>query len=64
MLSWPLTVHRFEDTVSQVLSDGIMALFGAPLAHKDHALRACYAAMTMQATMQDYDEGALAQLGL
>ncbi len=35
-------VHRFEGTVNQILGDGIMALFGAPLAHEDHALRACY----------------------
>ena len=34
-------VHRFEGTVNQVLGDGIMALFGAPIAHEDHALRAC-----------------------
>src|SRR5262245_29187411 len=39
-------VHRYEGTVNQVLGDGIMALFGAPLAHEDHALRACYAALT------------------
>jgi class 3 adenylate cyclase len=45
-------VHRFEGTVNQVLGDGIMALFGAPLAHEDHALRACYAALAMQATMR------------
>src|SRR5262245_52071462 len=37
-------VHRYEGTVNQVLGDGIMALFGAPLAHEDHAVRACYAA--------------------
>jgi hypothetical protein len=37
-------VHRFEGTVNQVLGDGIMALFGAPIAHEDHAARACYAA--------------------
>ena len=37
--------HRFEGTVNQVLGDGIMALFGAPIAHEDHALRACYAAL-------------------
>jgi class 3 adenylate cyclase len=49
-------VHRFEGTVNQVLGDGIMALFGAPLAHEDHALRACYAAMTMQTTMREYTE--------
>ena len=40
-------VHRYEGTVNQVLGDGIMALFGAPLAHEDHAVRACYAALDM-----------------
>jgi class 3 adenylate cyclase/tetratricopeptide (TPR) repeat protein len=49
-------VHRFEGTVNQVLGDGIMALFGAPIAHEDHALRACYAALAMQAVMQSYTE--------
>jgi class 3 adenylate cyclase/tetratricopeptide (TPR) repeat protein len=49
-------VHRFEGTVNQVLGDGIMALFGAPIAHEDHALRACYAALAMQAVMRDYTE--------
>jgi predicted ATPase/class 3 adenylate cyclase len=49
-------VHRYEGTVNQVLGDGIMALFGAPLAHEDHALRACYAALTMQAAMREYTE--------
>jgi class 3 adenylate cyclase len=47
-------VHRYEDTVNQVLGDGIMALFGAPLAHEDHAVRACYAALTMQAAIRRY----------
>src|SRR5881398_2362137 len=41
-------VHHFEGTVNQVMGDGIMALFGAPLAHEDHAVRACYAALRMQ----------------
>jgi class 3 adenylate cyclase/tetratricopeptide (TPR) repeat protein len=45
-------VHRFEGTVNQVLGDRIMALFGAPIAHEDHALRACYAALAMQAAMR------------
>jgi class 3 adenylate cyclase len=49
-------VHRFEGTVNQVLGDGIMALFGAPIAHEDHALRACYAALAMQTAMQPYAE--------
>jgi tetratricopeptide (TPR) repeat protein len=49
-------VHRFEGTVNQVLGDGIMALFGAPIAHEDHALRACYAALAMQAAMREYTE--------
>src|SRR6266481_274631 len=47
-------VHRYEGTVNQVLGDGIMALFGAPLAHEDHSLRACYAALAMQEEMRRY----------
>ncbi len=49
-------VHRFEGTVNQVLGDGIMALFGAPVAHEDHAVRACYAALAMQTALQHYAE--------
>jgi class 3 adenylate cyclase len=41
-------VHHYEGTVNQVMGDGIMALFGAPLAHEDHPVRACYAALRMQ----------------
>ena len=47
-------VHRYEGTVNQVMGDGIMALFGAPVAHEDHAIRACYAALVMQAAVQQY----------
>src|ERR1700732_1873503 len=49
-------VHRYEGTVNQVMGDGIMALFGAPLAHEDHAVRACYAALRMQETVKRYSE--------
>jgi Adenylate and Guanylate cyclase catalytic domain/Double zinc ribbon len=44
-------VHRYEGTVNQVMGDGIMALFGAPVAHEDHAVRACYAALRMQGSL-------------
>jgi class 3 adenylate cyclase/tetratricopeptide (TPR) repeat protein len=57
-------VHRFEGTVNQVLGDGIMALFGAPIAHEDHALRACYAALAMQTAMQPYTEEVRRSRGL
>src|SRR5438093_12175192 len=49
-------VHRYEGTVNQVLGDGIMALFGAPIAHEDHAARACYAALAMQDALRRYAE--------
>jgi class 3 adenylate cyclase/tetratricopeptide (TPR) repeat protein len=49
-------VHRFEGTVNQIMGDGIMALFGAPLAHEDHAVRACYAALAMQAELRRYSD--------
>ena len=50
-------VHRYEGTVNQVMGDGIMSLFGAPLAHEDHAVRACYAALRMQESVKRYAEG-------
>src|ERR671930_679178 len=47
-------VHRYEGTVNQVMGDGIMALFGAPLAHEDHAVRACYAALRLREAVKQY----------
>ena len=49
-------VHRYEGTVSNLMGDGIMALFGAPLSHEDHAVRACYAALRMQESVNRYAE--------
>src|SRR5258707_2809139 len=49
-------VHRYEGTVSNLMGDGIMALFGAPLAHEDHPVRACYAALRMQESVNRYAE--------
>ncbi len=57
-------VHRYEGTVNQVLGDGIMALFGAPVAHEDHAARACYAALAMQGAMRRYAEDVRRSHGL
>jgi class 3 adenylate cyclase/tetratricopeptide (TPR) repeat protein len=47
-------VHRFEGTVNQYTGDGIMALFGAPIAHEDHAQRACYAALHLREELGRY----------
>jgi Double zinc ribbon/Adenylate and Guanylate cyclase catalytic domain len=57
-------VHRYEGTVNQVMGDGIMALFGAPLAHEDHAVRACYAALRMQEAVAQYAEDVFRSHGI
>ena len=57
-------VHRFEGTVNDVAGDGIMAMFGAPIAHEDHALRACYAALAMQGELRRYAEEVRRSQGL
>ena len=57
-------VHRYEGTVNQVMGDGIMALFGAPLAHEDHAVRACYAALRMQQAVKQHADGVRRRHGL
>jgi class 3 adenylate cyclase/tetratricopeptide (TPR) repeat protein len=57
-------VHHYEGTVNQVMGDGIMALFGAPLAHEDHAVRACYAALRMQESVRRYAEDVRRTVGV
>ena len=57
-------VHRFEGTVNQVLGDGVMTLFGAPIAHEDHAARACYASLAMQSAMQPHADKVLRSHGI
>jgi class 3 adenylate cyclase/tetratricopeptide (TPR) repeat protein len=57
-------VHRYEGTVNQVMGDGIMALFGAPVAHEDHAVRACYAALRMHRSVSRYAEELRRRQGL
>jgi class 3 adenylate cyclase/tetratricopeptide (TPR) repeat protein len=49
-------VHHYEGTVNQVMGDGIMALFGAPVAHEDHGVRACYAALRMLESVSRYGD--------
>jgi class 3 adenylate cyclase/tetratricopeptide (TPR) repeat protein len=57
-------VHRFEGTVNQYTGDGIMALFGAPVAHEDHAQRACHAALAMQAEVRRFADDLRLRQGL
>ena len=57
-------VHRYEGTVNQVMGDEIMALFGAPLAHEDHGVRACYAALRMQDHVRQYTQQARRNHGI
>ena len=57
-------VHRFEGTINQYTGDGIMALFGAPLAHEDHAQRACYAALHLRGELRRYAQELRRSAGL
>lgn len=49
-------IHKYEGTINQFTGDGVMALFGAPAAHEDHAQRACYAALSIRNVIGDYSE--------
>src|SRR4029434_6150895 len=57
-------VHHYDGTVNQVMGDGIMALFGAPIAHEDHAVRACYAALAMQEVVERHAKEPYRRRGL
>jgi len=57
-------IHRFEGTINQYTGDGIMALFGAPIAHEDHALRACYAALFLRGELRRHADQLRVQRGL
>jgi class 3 adenylate cyclase/tetratricopeptide (TPR) repeat protein len=49
-------IHKSEGTINQFTGDGVMALFGAPVAHEDHAQRACHAALSIQSAMGEYGD--------
>jgi class 3 adenylate cyclase/tetratricopeptide (TPR) repeat protein len=57
-------IHRYEGTINQFLGDGLMALFGAPIAHEDHAQRACHAALAVQKSMTQYAESLKSRHGI
>jgi class 3 adenylate cyclase/tetratricopeptide (TPR) repeat protein len=49
-------IHRYEGTINQFTGDGVMALFGAPVAHEDHAQRACHSALSIQKALEGYGD--------
>jgi class 3 adenylate cyclase len=57
-------IHKYEGTINQFTGDGVIALFGAPLAHEDHAQRACYAALAIQKGLSEYGEKLKNKLGI
>jgi len=57
-------VNRYEGVVCRLLGDGILALFGAPVAHEDHAVRACFAALGMQRELREAGMAEMVRVGL
>jgi class 3 adenylate cyclase/tetratricopeptide (TPR) repeat protein len=57
-------IHRYEGTINQFLGDGVMALFGAPIAHEDHAQRACQAALAIRKALEPYSESLKNRYGI
>jgi len=57
-------IHRYEGTINQFLGDGVMALFGAPIAHEDHAQRACHAALAIRKALETYGESLQNRYGI
>jgi len=57
-------IHKYEGTINQFTGDGVMALFGAPVAHEDHAQRACYAAISIQKAIEEYGEKLRSRSGI
>ena len=57
-------IHKYEGTINQFTGDGVMALFGAPVAHEDHAQRACHAALSIQKALETYSEKIINAFGV
>jgi class 3 adenylate cyclase/tetratricopeptide (TPR) repeat protein len=57
-------IHRYEGTINQFRGDGVMAIFGAPVAHEDHTQRACYAALGIQKALKGFSEELEKQFGI